>query len=112
MRFLLLALTAVLTLFLAAPVATAVYQPPPICMVCGPLVVIVATCAEAEANQDALNSGDGCVIVNQQQQCVADESDQDLYNEGPGCGYVNSEQSNLDCQLRAIEALVGLAPHC
>jgi hypothetical protein len=114
MRALPLAVAGLLALAVFAPVAAAGPtgpQPPP-CIICVIIFGIVVPCLVAEAQQDVLNSGDGCVIVNAQQDCVQAEVDQDAFNSGDGCAYVNSQQSSLECRVRSVEAQVGLAQPC
>jgi hypothetical protein len=114
MRIFPLAVAGLLALAVLAPVASAGPtgpQPPP-CIICVIVFGIIVPCVVAEAQQDVLNSGDGCVIVNAQQDCVQAEADQDAFNDGDGCAYVNSQQYSLECRVRSVEALLNLAQPC
>jgi len=114
MRAIPLAAACLLALAVLAPGATAgpTTPPPPVCIICVIVTQIVLPCVVAEAQQDVLGSGDGCAIVNAQQQCVADEAEQDAFDQGTGCGTVNGEQWNVDCQLWRVEVLLGLPAPC
>jgi hypothetical protein len=90
MRALPLAVAGLLALTAAvAPLAVAGvdYVPPPICLICIIITQIVIPCAVAEVNQDVFDNGDGCVIV-------------------------NSVQHALDCDVRGVEATIGLGQPC
>src|ERR1041384_2975997 len=109
MRTMLAALTGLAALSLLVPGAAAVWQPPPICPACTVIAAIAVQCANAEVQQQAFGSGDGCAIVDQERDCAQAEVDQDAFNEGSGCSYVNGEQNNVGWQLCSVERLLGIA---
>src|SRR5690349_12702972 len=108
MRVLAVALLAFLSALVAAPVASAVYQPPPICPACTVLVAIAYQCGNAIAQEQVNHQGDGCAIVNQQVQCVQDEAAQDVWVQGTGCNTVNNEQTNVGCEAWQVTNLLGI----